>query len=488
MRSMFRPLLTAAIPATTAVGCTVAAAFAMDATSVMLPLAMAAGAGAFASVLIGERTVAWASARAGRPDTGDVEAVNSAAPDIPTTTVQSSGEPASAVAMDTSAAFEADRREDRRAADTPQALPEKAAQLVAQERRRPRAGRRGEDSELRQSTPWTTSLPDLLEVLVALGQKAKEDTDAASLGYVMLLDEIERKVVAVNRNQSVSLEALGQLDGMAEAHEADRTQLGASLQNVRAVGHMIRGEISCSREAIAAVGDSIGQMDKELNTVSEIAEKINILAINASIEAARAGDLGAGFQVIAQNIRTLANDTHGITSRLGPLIRKSTETISNFGAETGETEDASNGQSADVLRRIDEQADLLGQTEQMLENLSREYAALIEQRRTDLSAAINAGSEVESTIRSALAAAQQGDIIRQQIEGVIDGISAVHDIARDSDTAPAQAERLREVLDKLVNQYVMDSQRAVTQEVLRKRGEADIILAADNPEPALELF
>ncbi len=78
------------------------------------------------------------------------------------------------------------------------------------------------------------------------------------------------------------------------------------------------------------------EMDKILKVIRDIAERVNLLALNASIEAARAGDAGQGFSVVAQEVSKLADSTKTALRDIGKIVNTMTSEIHNGQSESTE--------------------------------------------------------------------------------------------------------------------------------------------------------
>ena len=99
----------------------------------------------------------------------------------------------------------------------------------------------------------------------------------------------------------------------------------------------VRTRTQALKARIAGLGERAQSIGKVMGVISDIADQTNLLALNAAIEAARAGEAGRGFAVVADEVRKLAEKTMHATGEVGQVVRTIQDDI---GASVQEMESA----------------------------------------------------------------------------------------------------------------------------------------------------
>lgn len=190
-------------------------------------------------------------------------------------------------------------------------------------------------NQTEQAVSVADSIEDLNEMVKEIVQKTSDITDAASNASVL-----------AGKGQTAVNEAVG------------------SIQDISRTVHE-------SSELIDLLGKRSNEIGAIVKVIKSIADQTNLLALNAAIEAARAGEQGRGFAVVADEVRSLAQRTTSATAEIS-------EMISAIQADTGSAVEAMNRGSAQVSIGVDK-ANSAGASLQQINVSVRQVSEMISQ-------------------------------------------------------------------------------------------------------------
>lgn len=169
---------------------------------------------------------------------------------------------------------------------------------------------------LKQITGSSTQLASAAEELNAVTAEGSRDLQQQH-------GEIEQAATAVTEMTTAIEEVARNASSTSDLSQASRTIAAKGQQRmmeaVTAIQELTRG-VQVSSEQVGGLADQAQGIGKVLDVIRTIAEQTNLLALNAAIEAARAGEAGRGFAVVADEVRALAHRTAQSTREIEEMI------------------------------------------------------------------------------------------------------------------------------------------------------------------------
>jgi len=289
----------------------------------------------------------------------------------------------------------------------------------------------------------------------------------------------KRLVESTRRVDETIRDLIGGLErALTEAEGRDQEGTGKRQAVRNAIGVMRRyidarsGDLALDRERVEAVRRRADDLSRLACLVEDLADRTKVLAINASIEAARAGDRGRAFAVVASEVHNLAQQSARAAVEISQGLSAVRRAIHEQFAAKLDPE-----KEAEERRLLEFFADALGEIDERSAALERIHRGVLAEAREH-------GRRVAETVMETFAGLQFQDVVRQRLDQVVDALDRMirhTEALLESAWEPEGPFPEPFGVEEMFGAYRMEPQRTAHREALGQEG---------TPEgaPAVELF
>ncbi len=214
------------------------------------------------------------------------------------------------------------------------------------------------------------------------------------------------------------------------AQSRDTARMGTSVveQTLGSIRH-VKEESDSLKTSMLALGEQAEAIKAVMGVISDIADQTNLLALNAAIEAARAGEAGKGFAVVADEVRKLAEKTMHSTGEVGGTVRTIHDSVQGN------------------IRRVDSTVEQIAQAAELAQNSGDALAAIagMIESSSDQVQAIAAAAEEQSASSEEInhSISEVHNLAVSTAEVVQESVEAVEELTRQTQTIRTLIEQMK---------------------------------------------
>lgn len=252
--------------------------------------------------------------------------------------------------------------------------------------------------------------------------KAVEDVAEGSTGMAASISKINENLLEMSNETKDINESVNEIRNQTTAVQDSSKIMNDKIKSMQDSSHKMDEGISAISKRIETVNTTVDKVSNIVSVIEEISSETNLLSLNASIEAARAGDAGKGFAVVAQEIRVLSDNTNTELENIKQIISSLVEECRYCVQASGTIVEDNAKQNEEIKAVLDEFGSLdeqIQKTAEKADEIEELVTAMIE-LNDDITKSSNSLTDVSA---ANAAATEEMNANIEELNAMMNGVS-----------------------------------------------------------------
>ncbi len=261
----------------------------------------------------------------------------------------------------------------------------------------------------------STHLSDISDKLLTESRKTSDYAGAVSAAA----EQMSSNFNAIASSMADSTASLNTVASGSEEMSATVNEIAENAGAVKSVMESTAHEFARTSEKVETLGAAADDIDEVTDEIRSISEQVGLLALNARIEAARAGDAGKGFAVVAQEITDLAGDAGESAVKIDDKLKWMKEELKSAGFEMSALSESINETDeavANIAAAVEEQSATSGEITGNISQVSEKIALVNDNVNEGAAAAGEIAGKIADVSKTSTVISENSDQVRSKAE------------------------------------------------------------------------